>query len=304
MNTKSAIIIAGPTAVGKTALSIQLARQFQTEIISADSRQCYRELHIGVAKPNRLELQSVKHHFIDSHSIQDQLTAASFEQYALQKAAEIFREQDKLIVTGGTGLYLKAFISGFDAMPPVSGETRDLVRAIYLSKGLIGLREQLEKEDPVFSGSDELKNPQRMMRALEFIRTTGTSIRNFQRSVLVERPFRTINIGLELPRAVLYERINARVDKMMEDGLLDEVKKLLPYKHLNASQTVGYRELFDYLDGNMSLEKAVDKIKQNTRHYAKRQLTWFKADTSIRWFDPGDIDSILTFINTNRLLEV
>ena len=298
MNTKSAIIIAGPTAVGKTALSFQLARHFQTEIISADSRQCYRELNIGVAKPTPLELQSVKHHFIDSHSIQDQLTAASFEQYALQKADDIFREHDKLIVTGGTGLYLKAFTSGFDAMPPVSPETRDIVRAVYLTEGLAGLREKLINEDPVFSDSDELKNPQRMMRALEFIRTTGTSIRNFQRSVQAERPFRIINIGLELPRQALYDRINARVDKMMEDGLLDEVKKLVPYKHLNALQTVGYRELFDYLDGKMSLEKAVDKIKQNTRHYAKRQLTWFKADSSIRWFDAGDTDSIVTYIET------
>ncbi|MGL6267540.1 MAG: tRNA (adenosine(37)-N6)-dimethylallyltransferase, partial [Chitinophagaceae bacterium] len=162
MNTKSAIIIAGPTAVGKTALSIQLAGYFKTEIISADSRQCYRELTIGVAKPNPSELHSIKHHFIDSHSIQDKLTAAAFEQYAMQKADDIFREHDSLIVTGGTGLYLKAFISGFDAMPQVSMETRDIVRAIYQTEGLAGLREKLEKEDPVFSGSDDLKNPQRM----------------------------------------------------------------------------------------------------------------------------------------------
>lgn len=298
MNTKSAIIIAGPTAVGKTALSIQLARHFNTEIISGDSRQCYRELKIGVAKPNALELQSVKHHFIDSHSVNDNLTAVAFEQYALKKSEDIFRVHDNLIVTGGTGLYLKAFVSGFDDMPSVSEETRDLVRAIFLTEGLAGLREKLEKEDPVFAGSDELKNPQRMMRALEFIRTTGTSIRNYQRSVIAERPFRIINIGLELPRPELYERINARVDKMMEDGLLDEVKNLLPYKHLNALQTVGYRELFDCLEGKMSLEKAVEKIKQNTRHYAKRQLTWFKADTAMRWFHPGDTEGIVKYIHT------
>jgi tRNA dimethylallyltransferase len=298
MNTKSAIIIAGPTAVGKTALSIQLARHFKTEIISADSRQCYRELTIGVAKPDPSELKSIKHHFIDSHSIGDKLTAAAFEQYALQKAGDIFREQDELIVTGGTGLYLKAFATGFDAMPDVTAETRDIVRTIYLNEGLAGLREKLEKEDPVFSDSDELKNPQRMMRALEFIRTTGTSIRNFQRSEFAERPFRIINIGLELPRQALYDRINTRVDKMMEIGLLDEVKRLVPYKHLNALQTVGYRELFDYLEGNISLEIAVDKIKQNTRHYAKRQLTWFKADPSMRWFHPDDTDSIADYIHT------
>ena len=296
MKNKTAIIVSGPTAVGKTALSIQLARHFKTEILSADSRQCYHELNIGVAKPNQEELELVKHHFINSHSIKDNLTAAGFEQYALQKANDVFREHDQLIVTGGTGLYIKAFVSGFDVMPAVPDETREIVRLLYQTHGLNGLRESLEKEDPVFSASDDLKNPQRMMRALEFVRTTGTSIRNYQRSVVSERPFKVINIGLELPREILYERINARVDKMMEEGLLDEVKGLQPFKHLNALQTVGYRELFDFLEGKMSLEKAVDKIKQNTRHYAKRQLTWFKADTSIKWFDPKDIEAIFAFL--------
>jgi tRNA dimethylallyltransferase len=301
MKNKTAIIISGPTAVGKTALSIQLARHFQTEIISADSRQCYRELNIGVAKPERTELELVNHHFINSHSIQENLTAADFEQYALQKTIEIFRGHDQLIVTGGTGLYLKAFITGFDAMPAVAGETREMVRAVYLNEGLDGLRDKIEKEDPVFSASDDLKNPHRMMRALEFVRTTGTSIRNYQQAKPKERPFSIISIGLELPREELYDRINARVDKMMEDGLLEEVKSLLPYKQLNAMQTVGYRELFAYIAGDMSLEKAVDKIKQNTRHYAKRQLTWFKADPSIKWFHPDDADSILAYILSLRL---
>lgn len=296
MKNKTAIIVSGPTAVGKTALSIKLARHFKTEILSADSRQCYHELNIGVAKPNQEELALVKHHFINSHSIKDNLTAAGFEQYALQKANEIFREHDQLIVTGGTGLYIKAFVSGFDTMPAVPDETREIVRLLYQDHGLDSLRESLEKEDPVFSASDDLKNPQRMMRALEFVRTTGTSIRNYQRSVVSERPFNVIHIGLELPREILYERINARVDKMMEEGLLEEVKGLQPFKHLNALQTVGYRELFDFLEGKISLEKAVDKIKQNTRHYAKRQLTWFKADTSIKWFDPRDIEAIFAFL--------
>jgi tRNA dimethylallyltransferase len=243
----------------------------------------------------------VKHHFINSHSIQENLTAADFEQYALQKTVEIFRGHDQLIVTGGTGLYLKAFITGFDAMPAVAGETREMVRAVYLNEGLDGLRDKIEKEDPVFSASDDLKNPHRMMRALEFVRTTGTSIRNYQQAKPKERPFSINSIGLELPREELYDRINARVDKMMEDGLLEEVKSLLPYKQLNAMQTVGYRELFAYIAGDMSLEKAVDKIKQNTRHYAKRQLTWFKADPSIKWFHPDDADSILAYILSLRL---
>jgi len=301
MKNKTAIIVSGPTAVGKTALSIQLARHFKTEILSADSRQCYHELNIGVAKPNPEELELVKHHFINSHSIKDNLTAAGFEQYALQKANDVFREHDQLIVTGGTGLYIKAFVSGFDVMPAVPDETREIVRLLYQTHGLNGLRESLEKEDPVFSASDDLKNPQRMMRALEFVRTTGTSIRNYQQKKPAERPFRIITIGLELPREELYARINARVDKMMGDGLLEEVKALLPYKHLNALQTVGYRELIAYLTGEMSLEKAVDKIKQNTRHYAKRQLTWFKADPTIHWFHPGDWEGILAFLATSRL---
>jgi tRNA dimethylallyltransferase len=301
MNTKTAIIIAGPTAVGKTALSIELARYFHTEIISADSRQCYRELNIGVAKPAPEELSSVKHHFIDSHSITENIHAAAFEEYALQAAESIFRGHDQLIVTGGTGLYLKAFTSGFDAMPAIPEAIREAVRKIGEEEGTAGLRQKLEKEDPVFAAGNEMQNPQRMMRALEFVRTTGTSIRNYQQKKPAERPFRIITIGLELPREELYARINARVDKMMGDGLLEEVKALLPYKHLNALQTVGYRELFAYLAGEMSLEKAVDKIKQNTRHYAKRQLTWFKADPTIHWFHPGDWEGILVFLASLRL---
>ena len=298
MNTKTAIIIAGPTAVGKTALSIQLARYFHTEIISADSRQCYRELNIGVAKPRPEELAYVKHHFIDSNSITEKIHAAAFEAYALQAAESIFREHDQLIVPGGTGLYLKAFASGFDAMPEIPASIREAVRKLGEEEGTTGLRQMLEKEDPVFAAGEEMQNPQRMMRALEFVRTTGTSIRNYQQAKPQERPFRIITIGLELPREELYTRINVRVDKMMADGLLEEVQKLVPYKNLNALQTVGYRELFDYLEGKMSLEKAVEKIKQNTRHYAKRQLTWFKADSNIHWFNPADLEGILAFLAT------
>ena len=301
MNTKTAIIIAGPTAVGKTALSIKLARYYHTEIISADSRQCYRELNIGVAKPTPDELKLVKHHFIDSHSITDNLNAAAFEKYALQSAESVLRENDQLIVTGGTGLYLRAFTSGFDAMPSIPAAIREAVRKIGEKEGLAGLRQMLEKEDPVFAAGEEMQNPQRMMRALEFVRTTGTSIRNYQRAKPQERPFSIKTIGLELPREELYTRINARVDKMMAVGLLEEVKQLVQYKHCNALQTVGYRELFDYLEGKMSLENAVEKIKQNTRNYAKRQLTWFKADPNIHWFHPDDSEGILAFLASSRL---
>ena len=191
---------------------------------------------------------------------------------------------------------MKAFVSGFDQMPVIPAEIRESVRAIFQAEGLAGLRVKLESEDPLFAASADMSNPQRMMRALEFVRTAGTSIRNYQHDKRNERPFKIISIGLELPRKELYERINERVDKMMESGLLEEVKELLPYKQLNALQTVGYRELFDYLEGTLNLEKAVEKIKQNSRHYAKRQLTWFKADTNIRWFHPDDEESIIAFI--------
>jgi tRNA dimethylallyltransferase len=275
-NGKTAIVIAGPTAAGKTRFAIDVAKHFKTEIISADSRQCYKELKIGVARPSEKELAEVPHHFIASHSIHDHVTAASFRDLALQKASEIFSESDHVVVTGGTGLYLKAFCEGLDEIPAVSDSIREQLRDEYAKQGMKWLQETVSKEDPTYFETGETENPHRLLRALEVKRSTGRSITAFQKGNAEKRDFSILKTLLELPREKLYERINRRVDAMMEMGLLDEVKGLLPYKDLKALQTVGYAELFDYLDGKTSLPSAVEEIKKNTRHYAKRQMTWFR----------------------------
>ncbi len=296
-HSKTVIIVAGPTAVGKTAIAIHLATAYSTAVISADSRQCYKELNIGVARPSPEELATVPHYFIASHSIKQEVSAASFEQYALEKVKEVFVDRDIAIVCGGTGLYIRAFSEGMDIIPAIDPEIRNTIVTNYKEKGLEWLQEELQKEDPLFCEQGEIRNPQRCMRALEVIRGTGQSITSFQKGNRTARPFTIIKIGLELPRDLLYERINQRVDKMMVQGLLEEVKQLQLYKDLNALQTVGYTELFDYLGGNNTLDKAVEKIKQHTRHYAKRQMTWFKRDKEMTWFHPGDSDEILTWLN-------
>jgi tRNA dimethylallyltransferase len=292
------ILIAGPTAVGKTDIAIQLARHFDTSIISADSRQCYKELSIGVAKPHLEQLKSATHYFINSHSVQQEVNAALFEQYALSAAEEIFRDKRIAILVGGTGLYIKAFCEGMDEIPAIPDSIRKNIRIDYEKKGMTWLQNEIKKTDPDYYQDGEIQNPQRLLRALEVKTHTGISIRSFQEGKQTNRPFHIIKIGLELPRAELYDRINKRVDQMMEEGLLAEVKSLLPFRNYNALQTVGYKELFEYLDEEISLEKAMDKIKKNTRHYAKRQLTWFKKDTNFTWFSPQDEDSLISFIST------
>ncbi|MGZ8557411.1 MAG: tRNA (adenosine(37)-N6)-dimethylallyltransferase MiaA [Chitinophagaceae bacterium] len=293
---KTVIIISGPTAVGKTAVAIDVAKYFDTEIISADSRQCFREMNIGVSRPSLEELNKVKHHFIASHSIHDEITAATFEQYALNKTDKLFQLYDTLVMTGGTGLYIKAFCEGLDTIPEVPPEVRTKISRKYELEGLRWLQKEIQIKDPFFYQSGEIKNPQRIMRALEVMEATGNSILHFQKNKKVQRDFVIKKIGLELPKDELSERINSRVDKMMKAGLLDEVKSLLPYKKMNALQTVGYAELFDWLDGKISLEKAVEEIKIHTRQYAKRQMTWFKKDDEIKWFMPSDISGILSHI--------
>ncbi|GAB2812639.1 tRNA (adenosine(37)-N6)-dimethylallyltransferase [Ferruginibacter profundus] len=284
--TKTCIVVAGPTAVGKTAFAIQLAQQLHTSIISADSRQCFKELNIGVAKPSARELQSAPHYFINSHSIQEDVNAVVFEQYALQKIDEVFKQHDTAIMVGGTGLYIKAFCDGIDEVPVVDTAIRESIIAGYQQKGLLWLQEAIEKNDPVYFAQGEIKNPQRLMRALEVKLSSGKSILDFQTRQKKQRDFNIIKIGLELPREELVKNINQRVDAMMQEGLLEEVKNLEPYKNMNALQTVGYRELFDYFEGNLSLENAVERIKINTRQYAKRQMTWFKKDPQIKWLTP------------------
>ena len=283
---KTCIVIVGPTAVGKTSLAVQTALHFQTEIISADSRQCFKELNIGVAKPSAEELQQVKHHFISSHSIQDEMNAAVFEQYALQKVNEIFKQHDVAVMVGGTGLYVKTFCNGIDEVPVVDEKIRAKINADFEWEGLEWLQKEVEKNDPLYYAQGEIKNPHRLLRALEVKLSTGKSIIEFRTQQKKYRPFNIIKIGLEIPKEQLHKNINGRVDAMMKAGFLDEVKKLVAYKKLNALQTVGYRELFGHLAGDLLLQDAIEIIKINTRQYAKRQMTWFKKDEEVMWCEP------------------
>lgn len=300
--TKTVIVIAGPTAVGKTSVALQLAKHFNTAIISADSRQCFKELNIGVARPSAEELWEVKHYFIASHSIHETVTAAGFEQYALQKNQELFQQHDVVIMVGGTGLYIKAFCEGLDSIPEIDPAIRQSIITAYEEKGIGWLQEQLHAKDPAFAAAGEMQNPQRMMRALEVKESTGQSILSFRKGEKAQRDFKIIKIGLELPKEELQRNIHSRVDQMMQAGLLEEVKQLLPYKQLNALQTVGYAELFDYFDGKWTLEEAVERIKINTRQYAKRQLTWFRKDKEIQWFAPGDIIPIKQWLTDKGIV--
>lgn len=289
---KKVLIIAGPTAVGKTAVGIAVAKHLGTEIISADSRQCFREMNIGVARPSETELAAVPHHFIASHSIHEKLTAATFEAYALEKASEIFSRRDSLVMIGGTGLYIRAFTDGMDAIPTVPEAVHKRIVEAYRQNGISWLQERIQLLDPQFFEQGEIRNPQRLMRALEVVEATGKSILSFRTGGKKARPFEVMKIALNLPREQLYQRIHHRVDSMLEQGLLDEVRSLLPFQHLNALQTVGYKELFDHLAGKLTLEEAVDAIKRNTRHYAKRQLTWFRKDREYQWLAPDAAEVI------------
>lgn len=292
---KTVLIVCGPTAVGKTSAAISLAKHFHTEIISADSRQCFKELSIGVARPSIEELKQVPHHFIASHSISENINAAFFEQYALKKVNELFQKHDIVIIVGGTGLYIKAFTEGLDAIPEIDGSIRKKISAEYETKGLQWLQDEIKKKDPLFYSSGEIQNPQRMMRALEIIESTGISILDFRTNKKTERGFNVIKIGLELPKEDLHRNINSRVDKMIAEGLVDEVRSLYSYRAMNALQTVGYKEIFEFIDGNFSLNNAIEEIKKNTRQYAKRQMTWFKKDKEIKWFSPSQIKEIIRY---------
>ena len=293
---KTCILIVGSTAVGKTSLAIRLAQHFSTEIISCDSRQCYKELNIAVAKPSADELALVKHHFINSHSIHEPVTAASFEKYALEKAAEIFATHDVVVMVGGTGLYAKAFCDGIDEVPAIDDSIKQSINQQYQQHGLAWLQAEVEKNDPAYFAQGEIKNPHRLLRALEVKLSTGKSILDFQTQQKKPRDFAIIKIGLEIPGTDLIERINQRVDIMMQEGLLEEVKSLQRQQQLNALQTVGYKELFSHLSGELTLPQATEAIKINTRQYAKRQMTWFKKDTSIHWCCV-DFDEVLGIVN-------
>lgn len=295
-NRKTVIAVVGPTAVGKTGVGIRLAEHVQTEILSADSRQCYQELNIGVARPTEQELSTIPHHFIASHSIKSEFTAANYESFALQTAERIFTSHDQLLLVGGTGLYIHAFIDGLDAIPEVEPVIREQVTLFYKANGLAGLESELEKLDPAFARGGEMKNPQRMMRALEVVLSTGSSIFSYRSGQSKPRPFSVQWVGLELPRTELVDRIDLRVESMMAAGWLEEAKQLYPYRSLNALQTVGYKELFEHLEGKYSLDQAIERIKIATRQYAKRQMTWFRRNPAIRWFDPSETDSMIAYL--------
>ena len=293
---KTCIVIAGPTAVGKTTVALALAQHFTTAIISADSRQCFKELNIGVAKPTVEQLQLVKHYFINSHSIFDEVNAGIFEQYALNAVSEIFLEHDIAVMVGGTGLYIRAFCEGMDAIPPADPHLRNEINTRYSNDGFGWLQNEIKEKDPAWYAVGEIQNPQRIMRALEVVMHTGKSILSFQQDVKAKRNFRIIKIGLTIPRQELYRNINHRVDEMIEAGLEEEVRSLQQHHQLNALQTVGYREMFEYTDGLADRRNAIENIKKNTRHYAKRQLTWFTKDKSINWFSPIDYNQLIKYL--------
>lgn len=293
---KKLVVIVGPTAVGKTALAIWVAKHFHTEIISADSRQIYRELTIGTAKPNEAELKEVPHHFVNSHSISEDYDAARFGEEALLKIYSIFETHEYAVVCGGSGLYLKALLEGFDDIPEVPDSVRDQLIEEFETKGLLWLQNKMRELDPGHFKTIDQKNPMRLMRALEVKMATGQSISTFQKRVTKNLPFQVLKIGLELERAKLYERIDSRMDDMIRSGLFEEATQLYAFKNKNALQTVGYQEVFDFMDGAYDRDEAVRLLKRNSRRYAKRQLTWFKRDEQIRWFKPDDLEAITEFV--------
>ena len=284
--TPTVYIIVGPTAVGKTKYAIDLAKKLNTEIISADARQCYQELNIGVARPSMEELASVPHHFIASHSIQDTVNAGVFETYALTKTETLLAQYGSVVMVGGTGLYIKAFAEGMDIIPAIDPAIRVQIQNDVSNKGIDWLQGQVKSLDPHYWAAADLgeqQNTQRLSRALEVILGTGQSILEFQQQQKQHRPFAIQKIGLDIPREQLYDRINQRVFQMAGMGLEEEAKALLPQFHLNALQTVGYQEWIPYFEGTQSKEAVIQAIQQNTRHYAKRQMTWFKKDASVQW---------------------
>lgn len=286
------LVIVGATAVGKTDFCIALAQQLGIPIISADARQFFKEMKIGTAVPSQKELATVPHYFIQHKSITESYSAADFERDVLQLLPKLFKEKPIACLTGGSGLYIKAVCEGLDEMPSIAPHIRQELSLLYEKEGLLPLLQQLEQLDSITYSQIDKNNPQRIIRALEVCLGTNQPFSSFKKQQPVERFFDVVKIGLERPREELYERINARVLQMMQEGLLEEVKKLYPYRHLNALQTVGYTELFDYLDEKISLEQAISLIQQHTRNYAKRQITWFKKDKQIKWFHPEDTTTL------------
>lgn len=290
------MVVAGPTAVGKTAFSIRLALHLKTEIISADSRQFYKEMRIGTAYPEPEELKAVRHHFIGNLSLGDDYNVSRYENEVLSLLNELYKKHDVVILTGGSGLYIDAVCKGIDELPDHDPVLRKSLKEELERTGIEAFGEKLKKLDPEYFEIVDLQNPNRLLRAVEVCMQTGNTYTSLRRNTAKPRPFTVVRIGLNMEREKLFFRIAQRVDSMMQQGLLEEVRSLLPYRELNALNTVGYKEIFGYLDGNASLEDAVEKIKTSTRRYAKRQLTWFRKDDEVHWFEPDDFEGCLRFL--------
>lgn len=298
-SAKTLIVLVGPTAVGKTALSIEIAKELNCEILSTDSRQFYREMTIGTAQPTKEELSQVKHHFIDSLSIHDHYTAGIFEEESIRKLDQLFDDSDFCVAVGGSGLYINALCYGIDDIPADEDIRNKLLERLE-NEGLEKLQEEVKRVDPSYYEEADMQNPRRVFRALEVFEITGKTLTSYRSKPKKERNFNIIWIGLEMDVEQLYQRINLRVDKMMEEGLLDEVKSLHQYKELKTLRTVGYQELFEYFDGKISLEEAVELVKRNSRRFAKKQFTWFRKNPEIKWFNSAQKAEILAYIQANK----
>ena len=294
---KTLIVITGPTAVGKTALCLEIAKHFDIPIINADSRQIYRELRIGTAQPTKEQMQEVKHYFVGTLGLDDYYSASLFEQQVLECLEQQFLTNDYALLSGGSMMYIDAVCDGIDDIPTIDDETRALMKQRLADEGLEALVDELKRLDPEYYEIVDRQNPRRVVHALEICTMTGKTYTSFRKREKRQRPFQIIKIGLNRPREELYDRINQRVDQMMADGLLEEARSLYPLRHLNALNTVGYKELFDHLEGRWPLEEAVERIKGNTRRYARKQLTWYKKDERMKWFHPQETEQIISYIS-------
>ncbi|WP_321371422.1 tRNA (adenosine(37)-N6)-dimethylallyltransferase MiaA [uncultured Draconibacterium sp.] len=295
---KTLVVITGPTGIGKTEVSIKVARHFNTEIVSADSRQIFKELNIGTAVPSKEELAAAPHHFIQSHSVEESYNASRYETEALKLIDELFKTRDVLLLVGGSMLYIDAICKGIDIMPDADQEIRASLKKQLAEEGLESLRLQLKKLDPDYYKKVDLKNPNRIIHALEISIQTGKPYSSFRSNTAKKRPFKIVKIALNCDRQVLHNRINLRVDKMMEAGLEKEARSVYHKKHMNSLNTVGYQELFAYFDGDISREKAIELIKRNSRRYARKQITWFRRDESVEWFEPTESDKIIEWLES------
>ena len=293
------IVVVGPTGSGKSALAVTLAQHYCAPIISTDSRQLFRGMAIGTAQPTAEELAAAKHYFIADREVEDDFNCGRYEVEALELLDALFAENDYVVAVGGSGLYIQALCDGMDNLPEADDTIREQLKVCLENDGLEVLAEELRRLDPVYAEEVDICNPARVMRALEVCITTGRPYSEQRSGSRAERPFNIVKVGTDMPREELYDRINRRVDMMVADGLIEEARAMYPKRHLNALQTVGYREIFDHFDGKCSLEEAIELVKRNSRRYAKRQMTWFRRDERVGWFSPKDIDKIVEFINSS-----